>query len=314
MALRGEGIMQVHDGIYNHFSNCSLVKGGEGSDPGEGRDQDHGLTQRKFGWIKTDTAGRQIGLIHRLSVGETGKGSMILDYGLGSQVEGKLPSWDKAILISDGDRAKGSGWLQVPFKTFQIPALWTVCGIQKQTDATPKCWFCHEGPRPHQVSGSFLFIVRNRQDLLGCTSMKPGCGRGVLLAERCSVKYEVFSLQFKCSPRGKTIISSSKNTFFPPISLTVRIGTWPHSARLDNFKDIYPILVTEPPADCPVPHSSIITMTLFIQYDLTLWPLLTRPDANTWSKPWWSEPQPWKLRTKAERSQSFLVARLQNSG
>ena len=29
MALRGEGVMQVHDGIYNHFSNCSLVKGGE---------------------------------------------------------------------------------------------------------------------------------------------------------------------------------------------------------------------------------------------------------------------------------------------
>ena len=33
-----------------------------------------GLTHRKMGWIKTDTAGRQTGLIHRLSVGEAGKG------------------------------------------------------------------------------------------------------------------------------------------------------------------------------------------------------------------------------------------------
>ena len=158
MGVRGEDVMQVHDGIYNHFSKCSLVKGGEVKAGGmaviqaregirnmDSHTEKNGLNQNRH-CRKADRTHSQIVCGRDRKREES---SMILDYGLGTQVEGRLPSWHKAILISDGDRAKGSGWLQVPFKTFQIPSLWTVCGIQKQMDATPKCWFCHEGPRPH---------------------------------------------------------------------------------------------------------------------------------------------------------------------
>ena len=103
----------------------------------------------------------------------------------------------------------------------------------------PQMLVLSRGPQAPLSLGA-LFIIWNRQDLPGCVSMKPGCGRVVHLADRCSVSMRSFPSSLNVAPEyrlsyvdaEKPSYHHLKTLFFPPISLTVRTGTWPHSSRL----------------------------------------------------------------------------------
>ena len=116
--------------------------------------------------------------------------------------------------------------------------------------------------------------------------MKLGCGRVVHLAERCSISMRSFPSSLNVAPEyrlsyvdaEKPAYHHLKTLFFFCSYLTdcVRIGTWLHSSRLDNFKDICPILVTDLQLTAPS-HTAVSSQ----------WPCLYN---MTWpSDPCWSD-------------------------
>ena len=78
------------------------------------------------------------------------------------------------------------------------------------------------GPQAPLSLGA-LFIIWNRQDLPGCVSMKPGCGRVVHLADRCSVSMRSFPSSLNVAPEYRlSYVDAEKpsyhhlKTLFPP--------------------------------------------------------------------------------------------------